>query len=72
MKSVNLGPHGTQAPAVVAGMMRINSKTDQEIRELYTAARESGIDFFDHADLYGDAFHDCEARFARALKLSAP
>jgi len=72
MKTVNLGPTGTQVPAVVAGMMRIDSKSDQEIRELYTAARESGIDFFDHADIYGPSYHFCETRFAEALKLSAP
>lgn len=65
-------PFGTgTAPAVIAGMMRIPDKTDAEVRELYDTARSSGIDFFDHADIYGGAMHVCEDRFAAALRLSA-
>lgn len=68
MKTVPFGQ--STAPAVVAGMMRINDKTDAQIRELYEAARGSGIDFFDHADIYGGSMHFCEERFASALGLS--
>ncbi|QMU95940.1 aldo/keto reductase family oxidoreductase [Microbacterium esteraromaticum] len=69
MKTV---PFGTRnAPAVIAGMMRIPDKTDAEVRELYDTARSAGIDFFDHADIYGGAMHVCEDRFASALQLSA-
>ncbi|MFK4761739.1 aldo/keto reductase family oxidoreductase [Microbacterium sp. ZW T5_45] len=69
MKTV---PFGTStAPAIVAGMMRIDSKDDAQIRELYDAAREAGIDFFDHADIYGGRMHFCEERFAAALDLTA-
>ncbi len=68
MKSVPFGP-GT-APAVIAGMMRITDKPDAEIRTLYDTARSAGIDFFDHADIYGGAMHVCEDRFASALRLS--
>lgn len=68
MKTV---PFGTSsAPAVIAGMMRIDSKDDVQIRELYGAARSVGIDFFDHADIYGGSMHHCESRFAEALSLS--
>lgn len=59
-----------QAPNIIAGMMRIAEKTDEEIRELYSSAREHGVDFFDHADIYGGD-HLCERRFAEALNLSA-
>ncbi|MDQ0615798.1 putative oxidoreductase [Microbacterium sp. W4I4] len=69
MKSVPFA--GDTAPAVIAGMMRIPDKTDAEVRELYDTARASGIDFFDHADIYGGAMHVCEDRFASALQLSA-
>jgi predicted oxidoreductase len=68
MKTISLG--GTPVPNVVAGMMRIADKTDAEIRTLVTTAREAGIDFFDHADIYGGALHVCETRFAQALQLS--
>ncbi|WP_309128967.1 aldo/keto reductase [Microbacterium sp.] len=69
MKTVPFGAEG--APAVIAGMMRIPDKTDAEVRELYDTARAAGIDFFDHADIYGGAMHVCEDRFASALQLSA-
>lgn len=68
MKTVPFGP--VTAPAVIAGMMRIPEKTDAEVRELYDTARDAGIDFFDHADIYGGAMHVCEDRFASALQLS--
>jgi predicted oxidoreductase len=68
MKTV---PFGTSsAPAVISGMMRIDRQADAEIRALYDAARDAGIDFFDHADIYGGRMHYCEERFAEALELS--
>ncbi|MEV7621227.1 aldo/keto reductase [Microbacterium sp. NPDC089321] len=69
MKTVPFG--NRTAPAVIAGMMRIPDKTDVEVRELYDTARSAGVDFFDHADIYGGAMHVCEARFSSALQLSA-
>ncbi|WP_295012099.1 aldo/keto reductase family oxidoreductase [uncultured Microbacterium sp.] len=68
MKQVRFA--GSTAPAVIAGMMRIEDRSDAQIRALYDAARDSGVDFFDHADIYGRAMHGCEARFADALALS--
>ncbi|HLS64380.1 MAG TPA: aldo/keto reductase [Ruania sp.] len=58
------------APNVVLGLMRIAQRSDEEVRELVAAARDAGIDFFDHADIYGGAPHACERRFAEALRLS--
>jgi predicted oxidoreductase len=71
MRTVTLGPADKQVPNIVAGMMRIRESSDEEVRALYTAAREAGINFFDHADLYGGQRHTCERRFASALKLSS-
>lgn len=68
MKTVAFGTGG--APAVIAGMMRISERTDDEIRALYVAAREVGARFFDHADIYGGRMHGCEERFGSALDLS--
>jgi predicted oxidoreductase len=59
------------APNVVLGLMRIAQKTDDEVRELVRTARDSGINFLDHADVYGDDLHGCEKRFADAMQLSA-
>ena len=69
MRSVPLGPSGPAVPAVVAGMMRIDDKSDAEVRELYEAARSAGIDFFDHADIYARELHSAERRFSEALAL---
>lgn len=68
MKTVPFG--AATAPAVIAGMMRIADKDDAHIRTLYATARSAGIDFFDHADIYGGSMHRCETRFAEALRLS--
>ncbi|KAA9150063.1 aldo/keto reductase family oxidoreductase [Microbacterium lushaniae] len=70
MRTVLLGPTDVLVPNVVAGMMRITDKSDDEIRALVSAAREADIDFFDHADIYGTEPHHCERRFAEALQLS--
>lgn len=71
MKRIPFGPDATEAPNVVLGLMRIAQKTDDEVRELVRTARDSGIDFFDHADVYGGQIHGCERRFAEAMRLTS-
>ncbi len=71
MKSITLSTTGIVAPNVVLGVMRIADMSDDEVRELVRSARDAGIDFFDHADVYGRELHGCERRFAEALQLSA-
>lgn len=70
MKLVPVGPAGLTAPNVVLGLMRIADKSDDDIRSLITTARDAGIDFFDHADVYGSDLHQCEERFAEAMQLT--
>ncbi|WP_422116246.1 aldo/keto reductase [Brachybacterium sp. UNK5269] len=71
MKQFTLPHTEITAPNVVLGLMRIAEKSDDEIRTLVRTARDAGIDFFDHADVYGGELHHCEERFAKALQLSA-
>lgn len=71
MQRVPLGSTGLSVPSVVLGLMRIGDKTDDEIRTLVGTARAAGIDFFDHAPVYGGAMHRSEERFAEALQLTA-
>ena len=68
MKTITLGD--VQAPNVVLGLMRIGDLTDDEVRALIAAARDAGIDFFDHAAVYGAELHGCERRFAEAMQLT--
>ncbi|MBD3688889.1 aldo/keto reductase [Nanchangia anserum] len=74
MRHVPFATSTGRASAVISGMMRISTSSDDEIRDLYASAREAGVDFFDHADIYGHAeggVHHCERRFGEALNLSA-
>ncbi|SOE01990.1 aldo/keto reductase [Rathayibacter rathayi] len=70
MKHVPLGTSGVDSPNVVLGLMRIPEMSDEAIRGLVGAARDAGIDFFDHADVYGGELHRCEERFAEAMALT--
>ena len=62
---------GITASNVVLGMMRIDGKSDDDVREIVRTARDSGIDMVDHADVYGETLHGCERRWAEAMHLSA-
>ncbi|QEO10675.1 aldo/keto reductase [Protaetiibacter larvae] len=70
MKTIDIPGIAHPAPNVVLGVMRIQALDDAEVQTLYGTARDAGIDFFDHADVYGSELHGCERRFAEALKLS--
>ncbi|WP_432523296.1 aldo/keto reductase [Kineococcus sp. SYSU DK006] len=70
MRTVPLGTTGLQVPNVVLGLMRIVDMSDEEVRTLWTTAREAGITFVDHADVYGQGLHRCERRWAEAVPLS--
>lgn len=71
MKHLDL-PHTDRAGSnVILGLMRIEQLDDDGIRELVSTARDVGIDFFDHADVYGNGTHGCESRWGRAIRLSA-
>lgn len=69
MRQFTLPGTDIAVPNVVLGLMRIDQKSDDEIRELVRTARDAGIDFFDHADIYGGD-HLCERRFAEAMQLT--
>lgn len=70
MKTIQLTGIDRRAPQVVLGMMRIEDLNDDAVRNLVRTARDAGIDFFDHADIYGHALHGCERRFAEAMQLT--
>jgi predicted oxidoreductase len=71
VKKFTLPNTDIEAPNVILGLMRIPDKTDDEVRELVRTARDAGIDFVDHADVYGNDLHGCERRFAEAMQLTA-
>lgn len=63
-----LKPNGTDltVPVIAQGCMRIAEMTDAEVEALVKTDLENGIDFFDHADIYGRGA--CEARFGALLR----
>ncbi|MFB4212138.1 aldo/keto reductase family oxidoreductase [Shouchella sp. JSM 1781072] len=50
---------------MILGNMRINGLDDASIQKLIQTAYEEGINFYDHADIYGGG--ECESLFAKAL-----
>ena len=70
MKTFTMPGTELTVPNVVLGLMRIADKSDDEIRALLAAARDAGITFLDHADVYGTRLHECEQRFAEAMRLT--
>ncbi|MEX1376856.1 MAG: aldo/keto reductase [Eubacteriales bacterium] len=54
---------------VALGFFRVAEKTKKEINDIFSAALESGINFFDHADIYGRD-QACEKRFGDSLDIS--
>ncbi|MEU6250413.1 aldo/keto reductase [Glycomyces sp. NPDC047010] len=70
MKTFTMPGTEIEAPNVVLGLMRIQEKTDEEVRAIVGAALDAGITFIDHADIYGSSRHGCERRFAEAMKLT--
>ncbi|TFD75511.1 aldo/keto reductase [Cryobacterium psychrophilum] len=71
MKSQTLPNTNLETSSILLGLMRISSMTDADIRSLVGGARDAGINFFDHADIYGAEPHECEKRFGDAVTFSA-
>jgi predicted oxidoreductase len=59
------------ASNIILGLMRIQSLGDEDVRTLVRTARDAGINFFDHADIYGKERHGCEKRFGDAGAIAA-
>jgi predicted oxidoreductase len=66
MKTITPAQTTLEASNVILGLMRISQLDDQAIRALVGTARDAGINFFDHADVYGGD-HACERRFGDAV-----
>lgn len=65
MKYQYLGKSDLNVSRIALGLMRLNSKTVSEAKEIIKTALEVGINFFDHADIYGKG--ECEVIFGKAM-----
>ena len=70
MRTIKLGNKLT-ASAISLGCMRISRLDKPVLNNLLQTALDNGIDFFDHADIYGDG--ECERVFGQAIRdISVP
>lgn len=67
MKTIKVG-NQFEAPSIIAGCMRYgwSLQDPKKVNEMIHSAMDLGINFFDHADIYGS-----EAIFGQALKMDA-
>ncbi|MBC7320530.1 aldo/keto reductase [bacterium] len=68
MKYIDLGGEKIKASEIALGCMRIANKPIKEVQELINTALEEGINFFDHADIYGGG--KSEEIFAEAIGMN--
>lgn len=66
MKKTMLGKTGLEIPVIAVGCMRISEIETVRLTEHIRFCIEHGLNFFDHADIYGGG--QCESRFAEAFK----
>ena len=68
MKHIKIANCDLDASEISLGCMRISNMTKPEISTLIHTALDEGINFFDHADVYGGG--KSEAKFAEALNMN--
>lgn len=66
MKKTMLGKTNLEIPVIAVGCMRIAEMETDRLTEHIRFCIEHGLNFFDHADIYGGG--QCESRFAEAFK----
>lgn len=69
MKYIKVPNTDMNASEISLGCMRISDMTNQEISTLIHTALEEGINFFDHADVYGGG--KSEQKFAEVLGMNS-
>ena len=65
MKKMQLGTSGLEVPQIAVGCMRINGLDEKGLDGHLRFCLESGLNFFDHADIYGGG--SCEQVFAESV-----
>lgn len=65
---MELGKTGLQVPRIAVGCMRMSSLDERRAAELINTAMDCGMNFFDHADIYGGG--KSEEIFSRAAGMN--
>jgi predicted oxidoreductase len=69
MKTFQISNTNIVGSNIVMGCMRLKNLSIPEAGRLINTALDSGINFFDHADIYGGG--ECETVFAEAIQMNA-
>src|SRR5690625_4343191 len=70
MKYITVGNSDLTASNIVMGNMRLTELSKQEANYLIQTALDEGINFFDHADIYGGSYGKSEELFAEAFPMN--
>lgn len=68
MKYIKLGNTELQSSNIIMGNMRLKELSLTEAENLIRTAMDEGINFFDHADIYGKG--SCEEHFSKAIDMN--
>ena len=66
MKTMKLGNSKLEVPVIGLGCMRLSELDEEQVPAYLNSCLELGINFFDHADIYGEG--ECERRFAQGIR----
>lgn len=69
MRKIKLGNSSLEVPVIALGCMRLTELDAAQAEVYLKGCIEKGMNFFDHADIYGGGA--CEELFAKALSLTA-
>jgi len=64
-RMLQIGSERIAVPAIAVGCMRISGKTKEELDRFIHTAMDCGLNYFDHADIYGGG--RCEELFGEVL-----
>ena len=65
---MQLGTSALNVPVIAVGCMRLDGLSPQEAERFVQASLDLDLNFFDHADIYGDG--RCEEIFAEAIQMN--
>lgn len=68
MKTIRLANMGDHVPAIIVGCMRLQELDEGQAERFVAEALEMGLNYFDHADIYGGGA--CEEPFAKAIHMT--
>ena len=69
MKYIKPANTNMMASNLIMGCMRITGLSEKDLHSFVRTAMEEGINYFDHADIYGGG--ECESHFAKSVQMNS-